>query len=670
MKVLMNSNNFNLTGGKRKPHKQTQLTPHSNKLPSELSQLSIPSKFPSVGVLTNEILYRTPLTEFVYLEKTDGLHTNIILFNDKIYDLRFGTANVIKTLANTYKLSIIDTELYNGMYYVFDASTVDNLDISNKSYIERMETISAFIKAHEELSSIFVIKSFDAVDKNKLPSLIDLIYTTNISPKTGNHIDGLIFQLINVPYFAKQTITYKLKRAVLNTIDFKLIYDETDEMFYLYLIGNYRHVIYNKKHLPHINDKSQSHVGVDLKSHQLPNESFYILFSSPYFENLHLFYPTTDYNKSLYFPDEQANIDALMKDMMEHPTNYNNKIVEMSLNTTSRMDNYWVPMRVREDKQNSNAYDVGLSNVSVSFNPITKASINDENNYFTKSKLFFPESITSPYHDINKLIRKFNIEHVIGKGLMKSIKSRYGLSVLDLAGGRGADELTLFHCGVRNIFAMDADKTALVQYVERTANTPRLDYKHILNDINEPTNLVKHILINAVQGYLGSDNSEILDDITSRYEYPKNGFDCVLMNYAIHYLADNDDSINELLNMIHEVLTANGLFIFTCFDGESIKAEIIKGRGVANVGPFSIKMTSDKIAHMPLPTIDASGYRDEPLVLKHTIDLIKSDKRFKVVEEYSPMSYVSKLKDYHDIVDSEHVNEFLNYIRVYVLAKV
>ena len=50
----------------------------------------------------------------------------------------------------------------------------------------------------------------------------------------------------------------------------------------------------------------------------------------------------------------------------------------------------------------SNGYAVGLSNSSVIFNPVGKSS----GSYFSK-KLAFGENITVPYHEINRVIRKY-----------------------------------------------------------------------------------------------------------------------------------------------------------------------------------------------------------------------------------------------------------------------
>lgn len=628
--------------------------------------LWIPQKFPQVGVLTNNIIYNTPLSDFVVLEKTDGLHANIIIKYDHIYVIKFGQAEQLPTrLTESFEQqTILDTELYNDKYYIFDCPQIDGVDINNQPFTERMNKCHEWLERHiSSLGDIFIIKQFENIDKDKLCELIKLINETNISPNTGNHIDGVIFQNVNLPYFYdKGHIVFKLKKPVLNTIDFKLVYDEHENIFYLYLIGTYKHVIYNKKRLPKYNPKSILHTGTDLSQKPYP-KSLYVLFSSPYFENLYLFEPDLNYNRHLYFKDEQQTIDRLINDISANPKAYNNKIVEMSLSINSKLDTCWVPMRVRDDKKNSNNYDIGLSNVSVMFNPITINSINDKNNYFTKSKkLYFKESITTPYHDINKLIRLYIIEHTINKNIVGK-----HLSCLDLAGGRGADELALFNCGFDNIFAMDADKMALVQYVERSSYTPRIEFSFLL-DNSVVRRSGDNIFINAIHGYLGSDNSEIEEDIRNRDEFPNSGFDTILMNYAIHYLCDDVENIVELARFVKSLIKPGGLFIFSCFDGDRIYDIIKAGDGVGKVGPFNITMTNEEkhIAHMPLPTIDSSGYRDEPLVLRSCLKPFDDMPEFKLVETFHPLEAVQQLEQYKDIPDTQNVSAFLNHIVVYV----
>ena len=62
---------------------------------------------------------------------------------------------------------------------------------------------------------------------------------------------------------------------------------------------------------------------------------------------------------------------------------------------------------------------------------------------------------------------------------------------------------------------------------------------------------------------------------------------------------------------------------------------------------------------MPLPTIDETGYRAEPLVQQKYLDLLDMN----VVEHYYPVEKcdLSKINN-HELVD-----DYLKYIQVYVM---
>lgn len=629
---------------------------------TQSTKMIIPKRFPQVGVLTNDVIHTIPIEHFVWLEKTDGEHVNIIIHNSKAYTLDKEHQPVqlpmsIKTETN--KQSIIDTELYKGKYYVFDAPMINGQDISELSYPVRMNRVEQFLKSNPSLLKSFILKSYTQCDKNELIKLIDNVKTINKSPTTKNKIDGYILQHKSLPYYSREYIVYKLKRRNLNTVDFKLHYVPEEFAFYLYLYGTYNDCFFNRKRLPRDNPYYMQHEGIDANKKLPP--SLYVLFASSFFEDLHIYVPDLDYDKTDYFPDEIKQIDALTTQIDKAPEKFENAIIEFSLTNS----NQWVPLKIRNDKPNANGYHVGLSNCATMFNPITRETINDDSLYFTKSKqLAFNNAVINPYHEINKVIRQFIVEHTINKIMTPHLRGR--LSVLDLAGGRGGDLLNLYNSGASNIFAVDADKTALVQYVERTPKTTNKTYVPLdKKSFNKPPNLSKMININAVYGFLSENNSKIIEEIKSRYEYPKLGFDVVLMNYAYHYLCDESkNKLNELHKTVTAILRKGGLFIFTYFDGD----KLIKHDEVTK-GPFTIKINkSTKTALMPLPTIDASGYREEPLVLKEHLEVFTKSKSFKLVEKFQPLKLVTKY--IASITDTEKVSEFIDLINVIVLEHI
>ena len=610
---------------------------------------NIPSSFPQVSVLTNNIIQTIPRSSFVWLEKTDGLRNVIIIENNKVYSIIKDKPIFLFNMEGEkfMQRSILDTEFYQGKYYIFDAAMINGEDISDKFFIDRMDNVEDLLLNSN--ANMFILKEYYNVESwDKLLSFIEN-YT---SPLTGNIIDGIVCQRIDMPYFVtpKDPACFKLKRKVMNTIDFYLRYQKDDAIFYLYLYGSYSDYIFNLKRLPRINRYMMAHTGIDV-SQKLP-KSMYTLFASPYEEGLHKFIPRTDWNTDGYFPENINEINELMNDIMNNPLSFDKKIVEMSL-----ANDGWVPMRIRTDKEFSNGYYVGLMNCGTIFSPVT-----GKEGYFTK-KFAFDENVLNPYHEINKIMRKYIIEYSINS------LGKNRLNVLDLAGGRGGDELSLFHAGATNIFAVDADRDALVQYVNRTSRTPKMKWDKLLQSTRDLAG--KSIFINAVYTMLGKNNDKCINDIKHRFEYPRDGFDVILMNYAIHYICYSHECIKALNKMIQELLKPGGLFIFSCFDGDMIMNDIKLNNGELKLKTFDIKLIDPQMksdadsqwANMPLPTIDASGYRPEPLVQKKWLEDIK----LKTLDHYYPLekcdSYISGIEN------KELVSDYLKYIQVFVMSK-
>lgn len=615
-KFINNDNDYNIIGG---------------------NNLKIPTKFPQVGVLTNNILREHDLNDFVVLDKTDGLHINMAFLGNCIYSIVKGKLKKIQKVSYNFPLTILDTEYYkqNGMYYVFDACYINNVDISNLFFEERMNRAKEFIQSHNKLKNIIIKNYYKIVSLEKIINQVN----TNETNAEGIRVDGVIFQLKYEPYFKSAPTCFKLKRKVMNTIDFRLKLD--GNCFKLYLSGKEDDLKYNLRQLPIDDNKG-------IKN----NETYFdILFASPYMERCDIFIPRNDWDQTGYGIDNINEITKLMNDIIDNKTEFDNKIIEMSL-----ANDGWVPMRIREDKQFPNGYNVGISNCSVMFSPVSIADI-----YFEKETAF-GEDVTKPYHKINRIIRKYIIEKTINPINKK-------LSVLDLAGGRGGDEEILYHAGARNIFAVDNDTEALVQYVMRTPNMIKNKdkYTFLLPNTKEPTIEDDAVRLNIIHGCLGKNNDSIIDEITGRYEYPDNKFDVILMNYAIHYLCYSDNCITALNNTINELLSDTGVFIFSRFDGEKIHNDMTNGK--LKLTTFELSLIEDKCndtvkwCNMALPTIDKTGYREEPLVLDRFIKLFD----LKIVDEYYPaidlQNNITKIENYNTVYD------YLKYIKITVMRK-
>ena len=618
------------------------------KLPEKYREL-INVEWAKPSVLSNSVLQIIPLDKFNYSEKIDGVHTYLLIFEGKIYDV----TNNKKNFSNIYQIDkskfkemkfsgdcIIETEYYENKYYIFDVYYLNGVDYSEKFLHERLNSINEYL---DELGPSFKIKKFyEITDINEL-----LEYIKKDKSPEGNNIDGIILQRIDKPYFQQgyDFNSYKLKPLHLNTVDFLLKYNRALNYFELYLQGYYeKYYKQNMKKLPKDKDiYSLNNFEKPISKryyYHYQNKKILIYFDSPFYPNLGKLILTENWNKQGYSPDQIEQINDLVKKMKRKPYDYNNAIVELSLTN----DKKWVPFRERRDKIFPNSYRVGLSNVSVIFDPIKPS----ESIYFQKD-LTMSEEKLDIIHKINQTYRKYIIETYI-KGKNSSI--------IDLCGGRGADEFNLYSNGVSNFFVIDNDTTALKRYFDRTFNINNKKYESLTTNNNQKSNWIN---INFLKHKLDKNYDEILQDLNARYEFYKREVDIVLMNYAIHYLCDDVDKIKQLGQFVKKVLSKNGIFLITYYDGDEIMKTMKDN--TTRLGPFDIKIIKQEkdvtVAKMPMPTIKGGKdiYAEEPLVKKQTI---------KFLEEYlyknEEFFVYDRCKEFIDEI--EGYNEFIDYYKL------
>ena len=210
----------------------------------------LPEKWPHPAVISNEILSSTGLDKFYYTEKLDGLHTFILISKQILYNVT--EKKNISEISLDYKINfygdcIIETEFYNGIYYIFDVYYLNRESYKEKYIDERINSINPYIN---ELGKSFKIKKY-----NKIPSLDFLLdYIKKDKSPEGNEIDGIILQRKDKSYLQssyKEFNAFKFKPLYLNTVDFQLKYDNGENLFSLYLYGDYNFdYLNNFKKLP------------------------------------------------------------------------------------------------------------------------------------------------------------------------------------------------------------------------------------------------------------------------------------------------------------------------------------------------------------------------------------------------------------------------------------
>jgi hypothetical protein len=334
-----------------------------------------------------------------------------------------------------------------------------------------------------------------------------------------------------------------------------------------------------------------------------------VLFSSPFYENLEkLMIQPQAFDTSDYTDEEIAQIREMMSRNLEE------RVVECSLTNSNQL----IPFRLRDDKPYPNGGMVAYTNIAACFAPP-----NDNDVYFEP---IVADAEMKMYHDCSHAMRGY-----VAKAIARVAAEHRIEYVMDLCGGRGGD-YSFLPKSMEHLFVVDADKNALTRYADKIWRE------------NEREKLPT---MNAIPGILSNDNQEILRDIHSRLEY--DGFDLVLMNFAIHYLCDDAGKIDALVEMLRQVCGSrrNTLLAITYHDGEILRDHVdIRSQDDAS---------GVTIASVPLPTIDASGYREEPLALRRFIDRIPFQQLLceKVIDHVESIRKMqSKMPRYGFMLDS------------------
>ena len=628
-------------------YKKNWKTPnHFGDIPKKYLEL-LKQKWSKPSVLSNEVLQNISLDKFNYSEKIDGIHTYLLIFNKKIYNVTNIKDNYQIDSTNFREMNfsgdcILETEYYQNIYYIFDVYYLNGENYSQKFLHDRLNSINKYI---DELGPSFKIKKFYPI--TGLNELLEYIKKDK-SPE-GNDIDGIVLQRIDKPFFQEgfEPNCYKFKPSHLNTIDFLLKFNKKENIYDLYLIETYEKNFRNifkklpkEKNMYRIYDINNP---INIRSRYFyKNEKLLIYFDSPFYPNLGTLILTENWNKNNYSQNRINQIDDLIYKMKSNPKDYHNKIVELSLTD----DKKWVPLRLRQDKTLPNTYRVGQSNVSVIFDPIKLL----ENIYFQKH-LTMSEKDLDIIHKINQTFRKYIIEKYVRK-------FRPNASIIDLCGGRGADEFNLYSNGVSNFFVIDNDTTALKRYFDRTFLINNKKYEPLTTNYYHKSNWLN---VNFLKHKLDKNYDSIKKDLNSRYEFYKGKVNIVLMNYAIHYLCDDNEKIKSLGEFVSSVLCRNGIFIITYFDGDEIMKAV--ENKVAKIGPFNIEIIKqDKevtIAKMPLPTIKEGSdiYAEEPLVKKETIKILEEN-----LSKLDEFYIYNETKRYID--DIQGFKEFIDYYKL------
>jgi hypothetical protein len=269
-----------------------------------------------------------------------------------------------------------------------------------------------------------------------------------------------------------------------------------------------------------------------------------------------------------------------------------NTIVEFAYNINNPEFWRWEPLRLRSDKTSElrsgvknfgNAYHTANSNWQSIHNPISESILmtgngvtvnNDDDVYYNKI------SKTSE----TQALRDFHNLYV--KSMLINKVSKSGYSLIDYAVGKGGDLPKWISANLNFVLGLDLSKDNIenrldgvcaryLNYAQRYAVIPKSLFLHGNSTQNIKTGVAFYDdkskqIIKALFGE-GVKNEVLLGKgVYNNYGIVKNGFNISSIQFAMHYMFENENILNEFIKNVKECTCLEGYFIGTCYDGNKI----------------------------------------------------------------------------------------------------
>uniref|UniRef100_A0A6C0CRL6 mRNA (guanine-N(7))-methyltransferase n=1 Tax=viral metagenome TaxID=1070528 RepID=A0A6C0CRL6_9ZZZZ len=270
-----------------------------------------------------------------------------------------------------------------------------------------------------------------------------------------------------------------------------------------------------------------------------------------------------------------------------------NMIVEFRYDATRDEGWRWIPLRVRYDKtadfrsggkNYGNAYHVANSNWHTIHNPIsvemltTGEDIPDE---LGDDDVYYNRVTNS---NSTRALRDFHNLYVKRK-LITSVAVR-GNTLIDLAVGKAGDMSKWIDAKLRFVFGVDIARDnienrldgACARYLNYRKKFKRMPTALFVSG-NSSVNIRNgdgvftdkdKMITKAVFGKGAKNEAELGKGVYKQYGIGSSGFDICSIQFAIHYMFENLQTLNNFLRNVSETTKVGGYFIGTSYDGSKV----------------------------------------------------------------------------------------------------
>ena len=308
------------------------------------------------------------------------------------------------------------------------------------------------------------------------------------------------------------------------------------------------------------------------------------------------FYPTNPYDEDAgicYISGIKDDLNNLKIFTEEGEEIEDNTIIEFKYELNKEKFWRWVPLRVRYDKTSElrsgiknfgNVYNVANSNWQSIHNPITEHIITtgrgiklyeNEDIYYNKTENNISET---------KSLRDFHNLYV--KNILINKTSNPGNILIDYACGKAGDLSKWINAKLEFVLGIDLSKDnienrldgACARYLNNAAkykNIPKAIFVYGNTSLNIKsgeafTNEKNKLIVKAILGEGVKNEISLGKAVYKNYGIGKNGFNVSSIQFALHYMFESKNVLNEFLKNISENTMINGYFIGCCYDGEKV----------------------------------------------------------------------------------------------------
>lgn len=529
----------------------------SNQLKQVLNQVSALSKsvyyadvWPKIGKMLATI-------------KTDGDRVAISILGNRCRILRANTMDDVPLIGvdddsdPTPGHTVIDAEMLDGKYYVFELISLDG-ERSAPTLTDRITQFPLAIeRAKRFLGENIVAKTYEALggDRAKVEEAIRAVWSDETLPR-----DGIIISDAGKSY--SETRHYKWKPYENNTIDFLAVKCPSS------LLGQRPYDVVKGKTLYLL------FVGVSQPMREKLGLGFIAHYKSMFPGTSGTYYPiqfSTSANPLGYlFYDSADNLDRQIVELARNPANTE-----------------WVLVGTRPDRLVDKNYfgnDFRVAELTY-INYIDPFELRD---LWQPNTSYFTKSASDAYMASNKYKR-----FVVSMLMKDNISGAKW--VIDLGAGRGGDLHRYQEIGVENALFVDNKPTAIAELIRRKFSmfdnkkrhvrgwmgagedgmsnnlAVKTDYDRILGVEFDKLILkdTKSLTIHTLVADLKTPSPDLVAS-TLRFGATPELVDGIVCNFALHYMCDTLDNIRNLLMFVSRMLKIGGVFIFLVMDGRKV----------------------------------------------------------------------------------------------------